>query len=386
MAKRANGEGGLFERKSGRHKGKWLARVLVGYTQEGKPIRKDYLCKTQAEAKAKLRGAISDQEKGRDPILKAKRLSEYLDYWLENRVKGRVSSNTYSRYKGAVNVHVKADPVARMQLPSIKGKHINDLLDRSVKGREGVKPAGPSTITNIRAVLSAAFEQAVKEDEIHDNPVRKSDPPRQSQRDLKFLNAEDARKLLDASKGHTLEALITTAIYTGMRLSELLGLTWDRIDLKKQTITVDRQLQRDEGQFCFSPLKRDGGRRSMPLSKTVVEHLSLLKAARMLNEFEPMAGFEDLVFVTPTGQPFHRKTVLDWTKGLMKKAGVSELDFHTLRHTCASILINNGADALQVQRQLGHANVRITLTTYSHLFEERLHDNVSMLDKALGRG
>ncbi|MHB8637988.1 MAG: tyrosine-type recombinase/integrase, partial [Fimbriimonadaceae bacterium] len=90
----------------------------------------------------------------------------------------------------------------------------------------------------------------------------------------------------------------------------------------------------------------------------------------------------DLVFVAPSGQPIHRKTAYESTNELMKRAKVPAVGFHALRHTCASILINRGADSLRVQRHLGHSNVRMTLDTYSHLFEERLKENVDLLDQA----
>lgn len=94
----------------------------------------------------------------------------------------------------------------------------------------------------------------------------------------------------------------------------------------------------------------------------------------------------ELVFLSLAGQPHHRKTVYEATNELMKAAGVPQVGFHSLRPTCASTLINRGADALRVQRQLGHSNVRMTLETYSHLFEERLKENVALLDQAFRVG
>ena len=381
--RRAAGEGSLFQRQKGRHAGKWVARLQVGVGQNGKPRRKDFLFPTQAAAKAKLRQSITDLERGREPISKTQRLGAYLDYWLENRAKPKVAPNTYDRYRSTIAVHIKPDPISQLQISEVKQRHVNDLLGRSAAGRTKGKPgARPYTLTNIRAVLSAALQQAVKEDLIYENPVAKSDSPKQGHRRLKFLNKEDARKLIEVSRGNVLEPMLLSAILTGMRLSELIGLTWDRVDFDNKTLKVDRQLQRHDGKFYFAPLKRGTGR-TMPMAPAVVEQFKALKAASLLRESTLADGLEDLIFVTPEGMPFHRKTVLDWTKGLMKRSNVAVLDFHTLRHTCASILINAGADVLQVQRQLGHANVRVTLMTYSHLFEERLHHNNDLLTKAL---
>jgi site-specific recombinase XerD len=118
------------------------------------------------------------------------------------------------------------------------------------------------------------------------------------------------------------------------------------------------------------------------MAEAVADKLKALKGGSLLAAGVNGSNIPALVFLSPAGQPQHRKTVLERTNDLMKSAAISQVGFHALRHTCASILINRGADALRVQRQLGHSNVRMTLDTYSHLFEERLKENVDLLEQA----
>ncbi|MHB8637574.1 MAG: site-specific integrase, partial [Fimbriimonadaceae bacterium] len=273
MAKRrAAGEGGLFQRKSGRHKGKWVARIECGRNGKGHPIRKDLLFDTQAEAKEKLKEMVRDKDKGRQPAGRSPRLSDYLEDWLSNRVKARVSPNTYDRYRSAVTAHIKPDAISDLKLREIRAAMINDFMDRLAKQETGV-----ATRTSVRAVLSAALQQALKEELVYDNQARTSDAPRQEERKIKFLTVDEAKKLMNAAKGDPLEPLIVTAIYSGMRLSELLGLTWDRIDFTRSTITIDQQLQRHEGAFYLAPLKTRGGRRTVPMAEIVADKLKALK-------------------------------------------------------------------------------------------------------------
>lgn len=376
--RRAIGEGSLFQRTSGRHKGKWLARVVTGHDENGKQKRIDFLCPTQAAARAKLREVLEDLNKGREPITKSDKLSDYLDDWLAKRIKPNKAPNTYDRYRSAVTCHINKDQIAHIRLKEIRVRHIHDLLSR-----RAAEKAKPATLLNIRATLSAAMQQAVRDELIHENPALKSECPRQAEKGIKFLNAKEAKLLVAQSNDHEIGPLILTAMYTGMRLSELLGLTWDRVDFHKKTITIDQQLQRHDKAFYLAPLKTRAGRRTIPMASAVGEKLKALKGGSVLASSEVITPVPNLVFVTAARQPWHRKNILNHINEIMSKAKVPVIGFHALRHTCASILINGGADALRVQRQLGHCSVRMTLETYSHLFEERLHGNVDLIDQAL---
>lgn len=371
--RRAHGEGSLFQRKDGRHKGKWVARINLPGGR-----RHEILCSTQAEARGKLREYIQGLSKGTEPLPQTLRLGPYLERWLEDRVRPRVAANTYERYRSACEVHILKDPIASMKLSEVRGRSVNDLL-----GRRAVVGAAPATLANIRAVLSAGLQQAVRDELIHENPVRKSDAPKQRHDSVKFLTKEQVKGLLETSKGSPIEVLIYTAVHTGARLSELLGLTWDRLDLERGKLTIDRQLQRYDKQFALEQLKTRGSTRKLDLSATLVQRLKAHEEKQVIGDRDEQK-IPGLVFTSAEGRPLHRKTVLEWTNALLKKAKAPELGFHVLRHTCASLLINAGADPLRVQRQLGHSSVRVTLETYSHLFEERLKENADLLERELG--
>lgn len=377
MAKRrANGEGALFQRTTGRHAGKWVARVYApGPNGLLQPV--DRMFSTQAEAKTYLRGQLNRIAEGKPAATKSVALGRYLLTWLEDRAKPRMSQNTFDRYRSAVKVHILNDVIATQPLTQVNAKAILDML-----GRRRALGAKPPTLQNIRATLSVALEDARREDMILDNPANKIPPQVRHKSDARFLTAEQSRALLAAAEGHEVYPLLVVALRVGLRLSEILGLTWDCIDFENKKITVKQQLQRHDGKFYIAETKTAGTRRTVKVHDQVLRQFKLAKEAQESAQNTP-AEIPNLVFRTRSGAPYHRKTILDWTNKFMKEAEIPEHGFHALRHTCASILINEGADPLRVQKHLGHSNVRVTMGTYAHLFDERLDENNEILDRAL---
>lgn len=375
--RRANGEGALFQRETGRHAGKWIARITIE-GPNGKPKHVDRMFAKQAEAKAYLREQLNNIAKGRAPIVSSQSLGDYLESWLEHRVRPRVGRNTYDRYRSAVRTHVLPDQVATMPIASLNPKALNDLIDR--RRALGAKPP---TLHNIRVTLNVALHDAVHEELIHDNPAAKIPVQKRTRQEVRFLTPEQTKALFDAAKNHEVLPLLVVATRTGMRLSELLGLTWDCVDFANRKVTIKQQLQRHDGKFYLAETKTAGTRRTVTVSPAVIEQLKVLKGQELLGKSPGEDSIPNLVFRTKTGTPYHRKTILDWTNKFMEEAEIPAYGFHALRHTCASILINGGADPLRVQRHLGHSNVRVTMSTYAHLFEERLEENHDILDRAL---
>lgn len=377
MAKRrANGEGALFQRTTGRHAGKWVARIFApGPTGKLKPI--DRLFNTQAEAKAHLRAQINRLAEGKPVTTQSVTLGTYLATWLADRAKPRMSQNTFARYESAIVIHIRNDAITTMPLSQVNAKAILDLLAR--RRAQGAKAP---TLQNIRATLSVALEDARREDLILDNPVSKIPPQVRHKSDARFLTPEQSKALLDAAEGHEVRPLLVVALRVGMRLSEILGLTWDCIDFANKKITIKQQLQRHDGKFYIGETKTSGTRRTVKVHPEVLKQFELAKETQS-DEPDAESEVPNLVFRSRSGAPYHRKTILDWTNRFMKEAGIPEHGFHALRHTCASILINAGADPLRVQKHLGHSNVRVTMGTYAHLFDERLDENNEILDRAL---
>jgi integrase len=234
-----------------------------------------------------------------------------------------------------------------------------------------------NTIAGALATLQCVLRFAVRNGWIPDSPVNKlevDERPHPNRLAHRVLGREEIRRLLDACLP-AYRPLIATALYTGMRQSELLGLTWSDVDIPGGMVHVRAQLSRARsGTPCQRVrLKTRSARRQIPLSPQLA---ALLRGHHEASKFNTPA---DWVFTTRNGTPFHQRNVQ--RSALSRAAHVAGLDqeverlrFHDLRHTFAShLIVDLALDVVQVSRIFGHASPATTLDIYAHLFDEARH-------------
>jgi integrase len=212
--------------------------------------------------------------------------------------------------------------------------------------------------------------------------------PRPEHKEIKPLLSEQARALLEAAQRDRLEALYVLAVTTGMRQGELLGLRWEDVDFEAETLQVRRTLFTRAGRgFSFSPPKTSKGRRSIKLPEVAKRSLKKHRKAQLEEKMKLAGLWEDngLVFATRFGTPVRRQELITRSfKPLLKKAGLPNIRFHDLRHTCATLLLGKGVHAKFVQELLGHATISITLDTYSHILPGMVDAAAGAMDETLG--
>jgi integrase len=182
----------------------------------------------------------------------------------------------------------------------------------------------------IHATLHKALRQAFRWSLVSKNVTEVVTPPRYRKKEVRTLSPEEVKILLRAAKGDRFEALYVLAVTTGMRQGELLGLKWVDLDLKKETLRVRRTVRNGE----VNPPKSASSTRSVHLTGV---------ATRALREHRERNGEWEWVFPTRNGNPVSRHNLVNrsW-QPLLKKAGLSRIPFHNLRHTCASLLLSQG--------------------------------------------
>ncbi|HZO75709.1 MAG TPA: hypothetical protein VFB60_26115 [Ktedonobacteraceae bacterium] len=211
--KREDGEGCVFRKRDDL----WGA-YIVG--EDGK--RKYFYAKSKQKVLEKLEAARGEKKRGMLVFAPQQTVAEYLASWLEHGVKGVVRSRTYERYEECVRLHI-TPAIGRVKLQGLTPEHLKALKSKKLK--EGLSS---TTVSTILIVLHKALSDAVKEGLIGYNVCDKVSLPRKQHKELQVLTPEQARKLLDAAKGHPNEALFVLALATGMRRGELLGLKWQR--------------------------------------------------------------------------------------------------------------------------------------------------------------
>ncbi|MCJ7425963.1 MAG: site-specific integrase [Dehalococcoidales bacterium] len=202
------------------------------------------------------------------------------------------------------------------------------------------------------------------------------------------LVLEDIPKFLEATQGTPYYILFYTALYTGMRLGELLGLRWCDIDLDMASLSVVQALYKRSGVCKMVEPKSSGSRRRIALSPSLVLTLRQYRVDQQVQRIligEPMAD-SDLVFSHPGGKPLDPGVVSHTFAKVLRKAGLPHIRFHDLRHTHATLLLKAGVHPKIVSERLGHANIGITLDTYSHVLPGLQERAAESFDEMLAPG
>jgi integrase len=227
------------------------------------------------------------------------------------------------------------------------------------------------TVQYIHVTLHKALGQAVNDGLVPRNVTEAVKPPQIKREEINPLILEQVKELLKAVHGDRLEALYVVAVTAGLRQGELLGLKWEDVDLEQGTLQVRRTLSATKkGTPTFGVPKTAKGKRSIKLTdiatKALKRHLIL-----QFGESSRLEGLwrdHGLVFTTQVGTPLNRHNLVSRSfKPFLVRASLPEIRFHDLRHTCATLMLTGGIHPKVVQEMLGHANVSVTLNTYSHV-------------------
>jgi integrase len=375
MTRRGNGEGSISRHKKS---GLYMARYYVE-TPKG-PKRKTIYGKTRDKVADKLAKALADRADGIVYGDENMTVGEYLDRWLKG-LTGSMRQSTFDGYEIAVRVHIKP-ALGHVKLRKLTPAHVVSFYQDKIAA--GFAPA---TVNKHHVTLHKALDQAVKWAMIPRNVAEVVKAPRPVHKEMRPLSAEQTRRLLDAARGDRLEALYVLAVHTGMRQGELLALRWQDVDLENARASVRRTLTKNGGRLLFGEPKTKKSRRTIQLTAGSV---NALRAHRKRQAEERLAAgglWSDhgLVFASETGTLINPTNLRRRSfASLLKKAGLPPIRFHDLRHTCATLLFGRGVHPKYVQELLGHANIAITLDTYSHVIPGMDGGTTSAMEDALG--
>ena len=362
MAKRrANGEGSIRKRSDGR----WEGRYTAGHDPEtGKAIYKNVLGKTQAEVKDKLKKAI-EETAGLD-VIKAEKytLGQWMDIWFENYAKVKVRPSSHQTYRGYIDNHIKPhigkiplNKLSSLELQKFYKKLLGNGRVKRVESKKQPKGLSAKTVRNINQVISSALDLAKEQKLIATNPTDSCALPKVEHKEMHTIPAEDLAKFLREAKASGVYEMYYIELATGLRRGELLGLKWSDIDFANRVIRVQRQVARINGEIVEAPLKTKNSYRNISISEDTAE---VLKAQR-----EKVAS--EYVFPSPNGGPISPDSVNHMLQRVLERAGLPKVRFHDLRHTFATIALQNGVDIKTVSGMLGHYSAGFTLDTYAHV-------------------
>ncbi|MFE4911359.1 tyrosine-type recombinase/integrase [Streptomyces sp. NPDC056652] len=398
---RANGDGTVYQRKDSR----WEA---AGYVLAPGNTRKRIRVygTTRKEALAKLTEKIAASNRGLPAPSAQGSLAAYLTYWLDAVAVHHLRENTHTRYTACINRYL-VPGLGKKKLAKLTAKDVRTWLNQlrttcqccargidaardqprcCVIGSCCSKRLSPLTLAYIHSVLKSALEHAVREEEILRNVARNVRTGTPRPRRFEPLTADEARQFLAAANEHRLHALFELALHTGLRKGELLGLTWADLDLDDGTATIRRTLQRLQGQGLTPlPTKTRASERRIPLPPRCVHSLKLHRDQQD-TERKAAGGTwpeHDYVFTSTTGNPIEQTNLTRTFQALLRQAGLRRIRFHDLRHTTATLLLEQGVELVVIKELLGHAHIGVTATVYAHVRIRLQRDALNTLGTAL---
>jgi integrase len=252
------------------------------------------------------------------------------------------------------------------------------------KVQEGLSPR---SIEYIHTTLSKVLNAAVDADLARKNVAARMQLPQKHHSEKKVLTADEVRHLFDtaAETEDRFYALYVLALTTGLRRGELLGLTWADVDLQHGSLRVQRSLD-GHGKPVERAPKREASRRSVKLVPEAVAALELHRKRQLEDRLRAGPRWEDNDYVFPTnrGTPMSGDNLVKRSlRPLLEKAGLSGFTFHSLRHTCATLLLSKNVNPKIVQEMLGHATISQTMDTYSHVMPGMSDVAADALESAL---
>ena len=286
---------------------------------------------------------------------------------------------TYRGYEVHVRLHLKPS-LGHIALERLEPAHVQALLNRKLK--EGLSP---KSVLYIRSTLRSALQQAVRWGYLTRNSAALVDGPRSERFDIKPLDADEARRLLEALEGDRLRALYSVALTMGLRQGEALGLRWDDVDQVLGYLHIRKQLQRIDGKFVLVDLKTSRSRRTLVMPGSVAvelqKHASRQAEESHSRDRDPESF--DLVFTRPDGAPLDGTVVSHQFHRVLAKAGLQQRRFHDLRHSCATLLLAQGVSPRVVMEILGHSQIALTMNTYTHVLPELKRDAAERMDRVV---
>lgn len=332
---------------------------------------------TKKQAEAELRKMISDLEAGNISTPSAIKLSAWMDTWLSTYLPN-IELTTKDGYEEKINLYIK--PVlGHFPLKALKNNDVQTWVNALKK-----KGLAPKTIRNAYNNLNAALKKAVILRMIPHNPCEGTELPKLQKTQTNVYSISGIQNALAVADDLSTYLIILLGASVGLRRGEMAALQWKDIDFAKETISITQNRVHTKDGIIEKAPKTQAGKRTITIGHDVAN--ALRDAKSIYDEaIRNNPAFRNLGYVLfkENGDPFHPDSLTQKWERFVTKHKLPPIRLHDLRHSNATAMIAAGINAKVVQHRLGHANVSITLNTYTHVLPEMDQEAADKLNNAL---
>ena len=377
--KRKGGEGTIRQRADGR----WEGRYVIGYDDKGYPKTKNVLAKTKRECAEKLQ-KLKEELGGikSDKVKPDMRFGDWLEYWYETHSKPKIRPTTQLGYESRIRLHI---------VPEIGNIPLNKLTQNDLQQFYArLKKNGRKTLTErfgeglsdrmvrmCHDTCRTALEKAVQDGLIRTNPAIGCKLPPKRAREMQVLDRDELQRFLIQAQAEGYYELFLLDLATGLRRGELMALQWDDLDFETGVLNVNKQVYQVNGELQFSEPKTKNSIRKIVLPPSVVEVLREYKKTVDSRWMFPSPVKED--------RPLTPGVVRKRLQLILEHAGCKHVRFHDLRHTFATLALQNGMDVKTLSAMLGHVSAATTLDIYTHITDDMQRTAAANIDRGIGK-
>lgn len=353
MSKRGSGEGSIYQRKDGR----WVAAITV----QGHK-RRYFYGRTRKEVAEKLNEAMGLKSKGRLGMPTKQTVQTYIEEWLSNVAAIRVRKQTVRNYR--IHLGHVCRYVGKVRLEALTNRHLQAVVSELTEEYEA------SYVHSIMTTLHNALMWAVDQGRIPFNPAERLTLPKVERRKRVILTKEQARLLLEGARGTRWHALWAVLLSLGLRRSEALGLRWSDLDEERGWLQVDQQYIWVEGDgMRAQELKTRRSHRTVPVAPFVLQSLKSHRSIQAQERLLAGPDWQDhgLIFPSQKGKPHYPAYIIGVLHADLERLGLPRMRLHDMRHTAATLMLENGVSPKVVQEILGHESFATTMDTYAQV-------------------
>ena len=371
--KRKNGEGTVRLRKDGR----WEGRVVIGYDDKGNPKTKSVLAHTKGECVEKLERLKEECGRTAEKLKPDMPFGEWIDFWYKYFSSPKLRPTTQATYENRIYGHI-IPSVGKIPLSKLTQNDLQQFyakLKRTGRKKD-VETKGTSVsdrmVRSCHALCRSSLEKALEEGLITRNPSIGCKLPPKKNGEMKVLTQNEIVRLLNQAYDEGYYEMFLLELTTGMRRGEILGLKWRDLNLETGELNIKRQLT-TKG---ISVPKTKSSIRTVLLPPDMLD---------LLREMKKTAKY-DWIFPSPVkeGEPRNPTAITKRFRLMLKRAHCKHVRFHDLRHTFATMALENGMDVKTLSAMIGHVSSETTLNIYSHVTDTMRAQAAVKIDREIG--